>query len=214
MFPDMAVGQQRQQSTMGRGSNVPIAGGFVGGLAAYVVGFVVIFAVKSSAINNNLTGALGQLGQLGGANVNLPGAWQVAGWVFYGAHNAGVTATASGMGMSRSQAVNLHQGALWEAWFLIVPVVLLVVAGFAVASTATSWDAVTGFQAGASVTLGYGLLAIVGVFLTKWSFSLSQGGVTVTASVGPDIVTGILLVGIVYPVVFGGVGGAIAGLTN
>jgi hypothetical protein len=191
---------------------MPIVGGIVGGAAAYLVGFLTILLVKSGTIQNNITQSLEQLGQVTG-DVSLPGAWQVGGWVFYAAHNVEITMDISTAGRSMSQSLPVTNGLLWEPWFLVVPVVALLIAGYLVARTVPAQTATSGFQAGATVVLGYGSLAVVGVFLTEWGLSISQLGTEVSASVGPSLVPGVMLVGVVYPVVVGGIGGIAAGST-
>ncbi|WP_181685534.1 hypothetical protein [Halorhabdus salina] len=193
-------------------SGVPIVGGIIGGAVAYLVGILVIFFAKSGVIQNDLAQSLGQVGQLSG-DVSLPGAWQVGGWIFYAAHNVEITMDISTAGRSMSQSLPVTNGLIWEPWFLVVPVVALLIAGFLVASTVPAQTATSGFQAGASVVLGYGLLAVVGVFLTEWELSISQLGTEVSAAVGPSLVPGAILVGLVYPIVAGGIGGIAASRT-
>ncbi|WP_158854900.1 hypothetical protein [Halorhabdus sp. CUG00001] len=193
-------------------SGIPVVGGIIGGASAYLVGFLAILFAKSGAIQNDLTQTLGQIGQLS-SDVTLPEAWQVGGWVFYAAHNVEITMDLSTAGQSISRSLPVTNGLLWEPWFLVVPIVALLIAGFIVAWTAPVQTAASGFQAGASVVLGYGSLAIGGVFLTEWGLSISQLGTEVTASVGPSLVPGVVLVGLVYPIIGGGIGGIAASRT-
>ncbi|PSP78033.1 hypothetical protein BRC81_08215 [Halobacteriales archaeon QS_1_68_20] len=60
-------------------------------------------------------------------------------------------------------------------------------------------DVERGAVAGASQVLGYFLLAIVGTFLF-----------TVTFDVGPQLEASATVMGVLYPVVFGGAGGVLA----
>ena len=86
-------------------------------------------------------------------------------------------------------------------WTLL-PVVVLVAAGYWVASTNDG-----GFTEGASVAIGYFVLSVIG-FLVLLVMGNSSGG-----SATGDILAiglGLLFTGIVFPVVFGGIGGLIA----
>lgn len=84
----------------------------------------------------------------------------------------------------------------------MVPPLLLLAGGLAVGRYAGTTDAATAAVGGASLVIGYGLLSVLGVVLFP------------TANVTPDAVTGVLLAGVVYPVVFGAVGAAVAGATS
>lgn len=85
----------------------------------------------------------------------------------------------------------------------IVPIVILLGSGYwAVAQTRRG----NGFLTGASVAIGYFVLTVLAflylVFLA--------GDAQVTFELGVDLVVAILITGVVFPVVFGGIGGLIA----
>lgn len=82
---------------------------------------------------------------------------------------------------------------------MLIPIVLLVGAGFYVASQCRSDD---GFATGASVAVGYLAMTI-----------LSMGFLLVMSSGMTDVVDFVLVIvvtGIVFPVLFGGIGGLVA----
>jgi hypothetical protein len=81
--------------------------------------------------------------------------------------------------------------------------VLLLVAGLLLARVAGADTPADGAGAGAGVVVGYLPPALAGAIV------FSHGG-----SIAPDLVTAVLLAGVVYPVVLGGVGGALAGVTD
>jgi hypothetical protein len=95
-----------------------------------------------------------------------------------------------------------------EPWLLLVPVVLLLVAGFVVSWQTSPTEPFGGAQAGAFVTAGYLPLALAAAVLVTWRVSGFDGGAS--ASVGPSLVTGVLVAGLLYPVAFGALGGAAA----
>lgn len=85
----------------------------------------------------------------------------------------------------------------------IVPIVLLLGSGFWVASESTSGS---GFMNGASVTVGYFVLALLAFLYMIFTSSGTGGGM----QIGVDFVVALVVTGIVFPVVFGGIGGVIA----
>jgi hypothetical protein len=88
---------------------------------------------------------------------------------------------------------------LSPVWTL-VPVVVLVLAGYLTVFTAGRSS--NGFRDGASVAVGYFGLTVVAFLL---SFVDGGGG-----QLG-QVLVGVLFTGVLFPVVFGGVGGAVAG---
>jgi hypothetical protein len=179
--------------------DLPVAAGAVGGVAAFLLGYVLTFLTKAGDTSDPL-GDLG--GSLGGADI-APAGWQVIGWFFFQAHNVGIEASVS-VGDGGSQQLPSDIGVV----LLLVPVVSLAVAGAIVASQADAGDAVGGVVAGASVAVGYLVLAVVFALVTPWTVSAAGA----SATVGPTLITAVLLAGVVYPVVFGAVGGAVAGV--
>lgn len=166
--------------------------GIAGGIGAYIASYVVLFLFLLAE----------------GGELLEQQAWKAAGWVFYGAHNVDVTISI--MGQSQSQNVlqtAAGNTAIPTIIYYLVPVIVLVAVGYVVATQARIGDDVAaGAAAGATITIGYLILAILGTFL----FAIGQGG----ASASPDLMMSILLAGLAYPIVFGAVGGAIAGATN
>lgn len=187
-YPDMS----RSQSTVGTAIAQALPLGAASGVAAYLVSYVVLFVFLL----------------IDGGDILQQEAWKAAGWVFYGAHN--VSVTFSGFGQSASQNVLASLSGLTSIpviVYYLVPVVVLIALGYVVASrTLTGSDPVAGAAAGATVVASYLVLAILGSFL----FAIGMGG----ASASPDLVMSVLLAGLAYPLVFGAVGGAIAGATN
>jgi len=184
--------------------SISIGGGLIGGVLAYVLGYGVIALSKSDAIDS-VSGLFGVLSQFGG-DFEYPAGWKLAGWVFYRAHNVDVLIDVSGS--NSPNPVALTESVFWEPWFFAVPVVALVVLGAAVAYATAARSAVAGTVAGGSVVFGYVLAVAAGVVVTGWSTSV----LNVEASAGPNLVVAILLAGIAYPLVIGGIGGAIVGM--
>ncbi|MFC7175685.1 hypothetical protein [Halosegnis marinus] len=178
----------------GIAERVPFGVGAAAGAGAWVLGYLVTYLVASSDIQNSLFGQVLEAAEIG--------TWQVVGWVFYNAHFVNTNVDLGFFGSGATNAIGGDGG--FTVLLYVVPPLLLLGAGLAVgrAAGAGSLDAANAAVAGASTVIGYGLLSVVGVFLFA------------TESVTPDLVTGILLGGLLYPVVFGAVGGFVAKATE
>ena len=187
----------------GRRSNFAVLGGLGGGLGAFVLAFTLLLFLRLG----RLSGAADYFTYFTSFDAVTPNSVEVLNWVFFEAHTVGTEIAIAAGGTSRSSVTHLTHGVLYEPWFSVVPILALGSVGYLLADMAYSWDLVSGLQAGASVVLGYFLGATVAVF------ALAARGVAdgVTVTIGPDPLAGLLLAGLVYPVVFGGLGGAVAG---
>jgi hypothetical protein len=86
-------------------------------------------------------------------------------------------------------------------WLTILPVGLLVLSGISLAP-GTTGDPVTGFKHGATITAGYLPMAVVSIYFVS-DFLAASGGTT-------HLLLSSAVTGIAFPVVFGGLGGALA----
>jgi len=180
--------------------SVPWVPAAVAGVVAYLVEYLVIYLWQANSVRSQLRGINAVIQLLGGRAIP---AWQAVGWLFYDAHF--VAFTYPGLGGGRT-ATNLIPNGNAPQLLYVVPPIALLIAGYLVARYAGSVGPGGGAIAGAAVVIGYVVLSVIGVF----AFRVTSGN----AWVGPDVVTGILLAGVVYPVVLGGIGGAIAGATR
>ena len=169
----------------------------VGGVLSYLVAYAITYAVTGQQIANSLAARVLEIA------TGEPGTWKLVGWVFYSAHYV----TSEIPGLFGSTAVNLvGRGDTFPAALFLLPPVALAVSGALVAVVGRSETAVAGAVGGASVTLGYLPLAVAGAFL----FSIAVGDSTA----GPTLVTAVLLAGLVYPLVFGALGGAVGSFAS
>lgn len=185
---------------------VTVVAGIGGGLAAAALTYVHLFLLKAGAITNDVATAGTFSDLLGGAR---PGDWQVIGWLFFESHNVAVTAEITSTGPTMVSDVSLRDGSLWEPWFLLVPVLALLGVGALLAVSAGASDARSGFRSGSTVALGYVVPVIAGAVLFSWGVSTGPAGYYVA----PDLLSGVLIAGVGYPIAFGGLGGAIAART-
>jgi hypothetical protein len=205
------MSRSQRQTSGGTVEGLPIGRGAGFGAAAYVVGFVITYIFIEIESDGELSRVPEAFSTMG---FDI-GTIDFVGWFFYSAHFVDFEASVEGMGQSNSQSGNLISEAssltIPEPVWYLVPIVCLVGAGFVVAKTiAQSGDTGQAFQAGASVVAGYLPLAAIGAFI----FTKSQDTMGVSISMGPSMLMAIVLAGIVFPVIFGGIGGILASATT
>ncbi|WP_435194834.1 hypothetical protein [Natronomonas sp. EA1] len=175
-------------------SERPYATGALAGAGAWLLGYLTTFLLTGSRVRDS--GLRRAIELFGG---ELP-TWKVVGWVFYNAHF--VETRFEGIFGGTASFVGGEDG--FTLLLYVVPPALLLAAGLAVGrrAGAETLDTANAAVTGATVSLGYAPLAVVGLFLF---------GVEGAA---PVVATGILLAAVFYPVVFGAAGGGVAALTG
>lgn len=184
-------------------SSVPYFRGAVGGVAAWLFGYLVVYIWKGQVVAETLEG-VGFISQLLGGEA-VP-TWKGVAWLFMNAHFVAAKAPTV---MGGTQTVNLVTAEDGPTVLLVLPALVLLVAGFAVAFGRVSGsDPIAGAKAGATLVLGYLPFSIGAAFVASHTLGDTD------AAIAPDPVTAILLAGVVYPVVFGAIGGVVASLSN
>ena len=113
-------------------------------------------------------------------------------------------------GIAQSHAVLENSGAVYPNWvFWTVPIVVLILAGALLTHWVGSHEQPVkeAMIAGSGIALGYGTFAIVGVFILDFSMV----GLT---DPRPNLIETMVLMGIVYPLTCGALGGAISRSTS
>lgn len=181
-------------------ANRPVLRGAAAGLLAYLLGYAGLYLWKSREVESALSGLNALVSFFGGDGIPT---WKAVGWLFYDAHNVALRVPSGDGSVSRHLIGG--EGNLTALYAL--PPLLLLAGGFLVAYTADAADDPgRGALAGASVAVGYVVLAVAGAFVT----SVEAFG----SSVGPGLLTAALLAGVAYPVVFGGLGGLLAAVVE
>ncbi len=230
----MSRAQQRRPAT----SAFDVKRGAIFGAGAWAFG-VVLTAILSWIEFRETTSALSSMGDSGDVeelSEFLPSAFDTVGFMFYNAHfvNVGfdfgvvgawmnlVRGDVTVTGLATSQAapggltwttelerlLDVLVGTVPTVVWLLVPVATLAWGGYMVASRSDVVDATEGAKAGASVVVGYAVLAVAGTFLFTWR--LSPSGEAVELAIRPQLTMAAGLMGVVYPAVFGGLGGWVA----
>ena len=172
---------------------LPLAAGAGAGVAAYLLGYLLTYLVTSGSMEERLSGFNFLADLFGSETVAV---WQGVGWVFYNAHFVSTRST-GGFGGSRSVNFITQSDGSGMLLLYLVPVVLLAAAGLFVARWGGAEVTGDAAMAGATVAVGYLPLALLGQFLFTYD-----------GTVAPDLVTAVLLAGLVYPLLLGAVGGA------
>lgn len=178
--------------------NVSIRVGLNLGIAAYLLGYATTYALLFIEAGGSLDDYL---------SPNSEFVLEPVGWVFYGAHNVRLSATNLGTSQNVNYLLNAHDAldmAIPTLVYYAVPVVVLVLAGYLAANRVDARTVTVGILAGASIVFGYLIMAYLGAYFLEVIVRRSR-------YVKPDIRTTILLIGLAYPIVFGAIGGAIAG---
>ena len=173
-----------------------VIAGAAAGAVAYVLGYLFTYVTQRTQVEEQLAG-FNVFADLFGSDP-IP-AWQGVGWLFYNAHfvDTEIPSLVSGA-RSLNLIAEADGGSLTLLY--VVPPLLLIAAGLVAGRLAGASEPADGARAGAFVLAGYLPLAAIGAFLFR--YSVGDG------SVAPDVVTAVLLAGVVYPAAFGALGGA------
>lgn len=164
------------------------------GATAYVLGYLVTWILAGTRAANAT-----DWWPLGGS---IP-EWKAVLWVFYDAHFVGTrTPEIVGPGGNVWAGGDLIDtvGLLGVEYLYAVPVLALLAVGARAAMLAGAATPREGLMAGTTVAIGYLALVVAGLFAG------SHGGIA------PSPLRALAIAGVVYPVAFGGIGGAVAGL--
>lgn len=184
-------------------ADLPVVGGAIYGLVAYVLGLFAVALLLWHDLSSSKILSVYAGDQSGKA---LLGA---LGWSFYGAHTVQLTTSLPRGSFNMLEAVYavISQPLVPKLVIYLVPILVLVVAGRSLAARTTVPGAtvVDSVRAGATVTVGYLTLTVAST-LTVFSYTASDVALTIKPEFGPAVV----MMGIVYPAVFGGLGGYLA----
>ena len=174
--------------------DVPLAVGAAVGAAAEVVGYVLVFVLTSGSLRESpFRRAFDALGG------DLP-TWKAVGWVLFNAH---FVETRFDFGAFASSATAIGENG-FTVFLYVIPPLLLVAAGLAVGQYGDIDEPAEALLGVVGIVLGYLVLVVVDLFAFR-----AGGG-----DAGPVLATGVLLAGLVYPLVFGTVGGLVATVTD
>ena len=189
-----------------------LGGGLVAGLVAFVAGYLLLFAVKGNQIMTNFFRGMRASGtgpqQFQEMGIALPEQWKIVGMVYHTLHNVPYSLSISRGGQSfTTTAGRGFMTGDFIPW--LIPMLVLFVAGFVLASSLRPTSRRDGGITGASVAVGYCLAAVATSFVFMWSATITTG-TAASISMGPDLLSTVIFTGLVFPIIFGGVGGIVA----
>jgi len=161
------------------GDRFPLVGGVVYGTGAFVTGYLVmVLLVVVEGVGRQRI--------------------EFAGWLYYNAQFVDVTLDGAELVGSVNYVRTGWGGSVPPVVYHLVPVAVLLTAGFLLASRTGASEPSAGATAGASIVAGTVVLAALGTVL----FASGSGS--------PTLLTGVLLAGVLYPAVFGAIGGVLS----
>jgi len=177
----------------------------LGALAA-LAGYATTYLLRRCAIEAAVAAPAGRFT----AREAGPAGWQVAGWLWVGAHRVPLRAAKGTMVDGYDLPVAPTATDPW-AWYLFaVPPVLLAIAGALAAEDAETPEAAT--RRGAGVTAGYLLAAACSLYAFRWTGAFQYDGMH--RVVAPETLPTLLVLGVAFPVAFGALGGRLQHLAR
>lgn len=196
----------------------------VAGVGAWLAGYVVAIGFASTLGLTEGAGSVSDVGNFSFVEVAGPSGsevlWKMGGTVFYAAHfvptevgisvdsadEIGSFAGSISVGFNLIPDVVPQEGPQWLL-VLLVPPLALTAAGFLAARWARV-DPASAVRTGAAVAIGYLPLSVGGLFVFGIAYSATAPEYgRVEVFLGPELLMGIVLAGVVYPLAFGALGG-------
>ncbi|WP_121821450.1 hypothetical protein [Halostella salina] len=189
------------------------------GALAFLAGYAVTYLAARSTVESAITeegfltlsrrGTSTELVASDFQGLSPPGTRTVVGWAFFDRHGAALDGELTMSGGSGSQTFDLSLAVSADAWLMAVPPLLLVAAGYLVVRRGGSRSAAEAATAGATIAVGYAVVAALAALGFQWGQSGLGTGEFVEYSVrfGPTLSPSLLVAAVGYPVVFGAVGG-------
>ncbi|TYL36105.1 hypothetical protein CV102_24035 [Natronococcus pandeyae] len=177
-------------------NDLPVVGGAGAGFGAWLLGYAITYVlvapeIRESPLNRFLEAFEGD-----------PATYEMVGWVFYNAHF--VTTVFHDLpliGSHTTTFIGNQEG--FSVLLYALPVGLLLASGLALARYHRAATPTQGALVSMTILPGYLVLSVAGAFLFEVSIAGATGG--------PDLLPAVFLSGIVYPLLFAGIGGATAG---
>ena len=175
--------------------------GAVAGAIAWGLGYAVTYLAASQQVEQALSDLNAFVNLIGGSEVP---AWKAVGWLYLNAHMVSLRVVGAPGGTRTYDLLGESDSGNAALLYLVPPLAILVVAAVAV-SVAGARDLVSGAIGGGAAAVGYFAVTVVVAVVTRHSLG---GGIVALVPLGIAAV----LAGVVYPVVCGSVGGALAGV--
>ena len=181
-------------------SRVVVVGVAVGA-GLWPLGYLLTYAVVAGQFRDSLSAELLELIEDGAFLTEF------VGWVYFNAH---FVATVQELPVLGSSVTSYIGGDGFSPLLYVVPVGLLVAGGLAVARLGGATEPTTGVVCGLLLTPGYLGATLLGRTLTSVEVTTIFG----SASGAPALLSAVVVGGVLYPVVFGALGGLLGAVTD
>lgn len=196
--------QRRAVSDDGSTSELSITRGATYGAAAFVAAFVLNYALLILDDREGFDEIRDELSEIGMSVTDIAAAF------FFNSHFVDWELSSEG----QSESINLLEegdpATVPEFAFYAVPVVALFAAGYLLYDRRGAVSAEAAFKMGATTIAGYLPLVFLATVLFSGTAEVSTLSGSGSMSYGFDTPTALVLAGVLYPAVFGGIGGYVA----
>ncbi|WP_336035161.1 hypothetical protein [Halobacterium yunchengense] len=177
-------------------------------MISFIAGNILLYLFKSSTVRSRFVGGFQLTSGSSPAELgaSVPPAWKLTSLRYYLAHNAELYVIATpDSGIARSFRYSPGAFSL-DVIVWAIPMGVLLLSGYLVANQHELRSISEAVFRGSSVLYGYTIAAILGTLFVE----IVVRGNNVTMEMGPTTGSVILLVGIVWPILFGGAGGVVS----
>ncbi|QZA88334.1 hypothetical protein K0C01_11185 [Salinarchaeum sp. IM2453] len=180
-----------------KAEQVPYGAGAIFGVGAYLFSYILIFAlvfIGEDELSDDIVDA--------------------SGWILYNAQFVDIEISSEEEVVDDifdDTTINYVTEASVELPSLVyhlVPILVLLSAGFILVTYADIDSEIIGIMSGASIVSGTVVLAVLGTFVFEITETVELADVDVTYA--PPLLESIIFVGILFPVIFGAIGGLVA----
>jgi len=184
--------------------DLPFVAGAIAGGVAWIASYVLTAVVVLARIERTELGEISDSVGDGGSAIDF------IGWVFFNSHFVDTVVEADVLGFGGSTTVSFIGGDGFTPLLYLIPMALLVASGLAVGRSRGVTETADGAVAGVFVLPSYLVLSAIGAVV----FRVSAEALGSSFNGQPELLPAILLAGIVFPAVFGALGGIVAANTD
>lgn len=173
------------------------------GAAAFIGGYLITFIIKPENI-------ISRVSPISSGLADPPAIWQAVGWIYFAMHSVPISVSLSGSIPLGRTSEPVAASSLVSTELLVLPLCTLAIAGYLMARKTAVQTFKRGAVAGATPVLGYLPLSVVSAILFTWSYNGKSYRGDYFIEVGPELLSGVILAGSVYPLVLCSLGGVVA----
>jgi len=195
-------GRKRSGRQAGAG-DLPFKLGAIFGGVAYFVGYVLTYVLFR--LDDGLSSGA-EFADAGGSTRDA------VGWVFYNLHHIDTELTMTSGGETESETTSIiseRSTDIPELVYYLVPIIGLLVVGYMLAQRVQLYETGDALKIGSLGVAGYLPLTILGTLLFDVSGEEEGFGETISYSVSPELLPAVLIMGVIFPLLFGAIGGYI-----